>query len=118
MNNIKEKLIEEFNQHKGEFVITKLNVVQKLVGLVDDGEDYYYVYYDGRFDLPLMSCVMGNIYLKGKIDDRDYDELVRIDELNDINRLFDGDKKSELKNIFLERIKSLNTTLISDDLYL
>ena len=46
-----------------------------------DGDDYYYITYDGR-EIIWSSAVGKLIYLKGKIDDRDYKSFIRLAKLN------------------------------------
>ena len=84
MSNIKDNLTlikEEFEQLKGQFVITSSHRIERLVALADDGFDYYYVTYNGR-EYTWNSCVGRIIPLKGHLRDKDYDELVRLAKLN------------------------------------
>jgi len=75
------KILEGFEKLKGQFVITASWEVERLVGIGDDGEDWYYLTYDGR-KLKWNTCVGRLMPLKGKLDDKDYNELVRIAKLN------------------------------------
>lgn len=75
------KIVERFEQLKGQFVITDSRRIERLVGVGDDGEDWYYLTYDGR-KLKWSSCVGRIIPLKGKLDDNDYSELIRLAKLN------------------------------------
>lgn len=74
-------ILEQFEALKGQFVITNCWKVERLVGIGDDGEDWHYLTYDGR-KLKWNSCVGRIVPLKGKIEDRDYNELVRTAKLN------------------------------------
>jgi len=76
LKSIKEK----FETHKGEMVLMSKKVYQ-LIGICEDVEDLYWVLYDGR-KLKLSTCVGGFAILKNKLDDKDYNELIRIAKLN------------------------------------
>jgi hypothetical protein len=75
------KILQQFEELKGQFVITASQQIERFVGVGDDGEDWYYLTYNGR-ELTWNTCVGRMMPLKGKLDDRDYDELVRIAKLN------------------------------------
>lgn len=70
----------QFEELKGQMVICS-NRVFRFIGIADDGDDYYYVLYDGR-RITLHSCVGSITRLKGYILDRDYNEMVRLAKLN------------------------------------
>jgi hypothetical protein len=78
-------IIAEFEAHKGEIVIQN-DRLARLIGVVDDKEDYYWLFFDGR-KLSMTSCLVSFIPLKGKIDDKDYSELIRLAKLNHIDLL-------------------------------
>lgn len=80
MDNL-TKLKQEFDALKGQHVLSG-DRVHRFIGLVDDGEDYYYCLYDGR-KLQLSSCVGRITPLKGYIIDSHYAEMLRIARLND-----------------------------------
>ena len=73
-------ILNQFEKNKGQFVIMN-NKVVRLVTIAEDDMDYYYVSYDGR-KVIWHSCVGSYIVLKNKIDDKDYNELIRIAKLN------------------------------------
>lgn len=75
-----EQILEQFNQHKGEFVLLH-NKLVRLVCVGDDGEDYYWVVYDGR-NVFWHSCLISFVVLKNKIDDKDYNEFIRLAKIN------------------------------------
>jgi len=85
--NGKEMTIEEtwfykaYIEHKGEFVINSEGEVVQLYGLVDDGEDYYFVFSNFGV-ITYHSCVCSFVVLKGKIDDKDYERFVYYDSIN------------------------------------
>ena len=81
-----KRILKEFDELKGQFVITILNTVQRLVAIAEDDMDYYYITYDGR-KLYWNTCVGRIIPLKGKIDDKHYNELERLASLNDYDRM-------------------------------
>ncbi len=80
----KTLILEKFEHHKGEFIIIN-NKVSRLIAVGDDGEDYYWVTYDGRSTI-WSSCVGKFIVLKNKIDDSDYDEFIRIAKINHLDQ--------------------------------
>ena len=79
-------ILEEFEKLKGQFVITDLWTIERLVAIGDDGEDWYYITYDGR-DIKWSSCVGRVIQLKNKIDNKDYEHLIHIAKLNHYDQL-------------------------------
>ncbi len=80
MSKVVERLKREFEEHKGEFVIVNHKVV-RFVAIGDDGDDYYYATYDGR-KITWNSAVGKLVYLKGKLDDQDYQEFIRLAKIN------------------------------------
>ena len=60
--------------------------IERLIAIGDDGEDWYYVTFDGR-DLHWSSCVGRIIPLKGYLRDEDYDHLVHIAKLNHYDQI-------------------------------
>lgn len=85
-------ILDEFEKLKGQFVITDTWKVERLVAIGDDSEDWYYVTFDGR-DLKWYSCVGRVVQLKNKIDDKDYNEFIRLAKLNHYDQI---DKKEFL----------------------
>lgn len=82
----KTLILNEFEKHKGEFVITDNWDVQRLVAIGSDNWDYYYVMYDGR-KFTWFTCVGWFIPLKGKIDNKYYNEFIRIAKLNSFDQV-------------------------------
>lgn len=76
-----ERILEEFNTYKGQFVLTQSHRLERFVGIGSDDMDYYYITYDGR-KLTWNTCVGKLIKLKGKLDDKDYNEFVRLARIN------------------------------------
>lgn len=74
-------ILEQFEKLKGQFVITDGWKIERLVGIGDDKEDWYYLTYDGR-KLKWNTCVGKLVQLKGKIEDKDYNEFIRLAKLN------------------------------------
>lgn len=77
----KTLILQEFENLKGQFVITASWQIERLVAIGDDDQDYYYVTYNGR-KLTWNTCVGKLVPLKGKLDDVDYNEFVRLAKLN------------------------------------
>jgi hypothetical protein len=76
-----EEIIKVWKEHKGEFVITQSHRIERFLAIGFDEEDYYYATYDGR-RIMWNSCVGRLIFIKGKLDNRDYEEFIRLAELN------------------------------------
>lgn len=84
---------KEIEEHRNELVIDGYNVV-RLVDCVDDVDDYYWVYDSPEHPrdkktntLYLSSCVCKHTLLKGRLPDKEYNELVRIWNLNNVNKV-------------------------------
>ena len=93
--NTKELVLQDFELHKGEFIIIDDKVV-RLIAITTDEFDYYYLVYDGRM-LKNYTCLIGFTPLKNKIDVSDYDKLIRSAKLNHDDQI-DNDIKLELIN--------------------
>lgn len=81
MSDTKKKILDEFESLKGQFVISCDWKVKRLVGVVEDDMDYYWLFYNGR-EFSLDSCLCTIVSLKGRIADKDYNEFVRLAYLN------------------------------------
>jgi hypothetical protein len=81
MTDNKKIILEEFESLKGQLVIAGDWKIKRLVGVVEDDMDYYWLFYNGR-EFSLDSCLCRIVQLKGKIEDEDYNEFVRIAYLN------------------------------------
>jgi hypothetical protein len=80
MSDTLDKIISELRERRGELVLNTDSVV-RLIGVTEDEEDYYYVYYDGK-RISLVSCVIKYIPLRGKIEDLDYKGMLNIAKWN------------------------------------
>jgi hypothetical protein len=72
------QILEEFEKHKGQLVIIGYNHIVRLIAIGDDGDDWYYVTYNGREQLRWSTCVGPLIPLKGYLREDDYDTLLSI----------------------------------------
>jgi hypothetical protein len=81
MSKVIERLKAEWEVHKGEFVLTQSHKLARFIAIGDDGDDLYWVTYNGR-EITWNSAVCKLIYLKGKIDDYDYANFIRLAKLN------------------------------------
>lgn len=81
-----DSIIKEWEEHKGEFVLTQSHSLERFIAIGDDSEDYYYVTYDGR-SITWNTCVGKLVYLKGKIDEGDYNEFIRLAKLNHFDQV-------------------------------
>lgn len=75
-------LQEELAPYRNTLVLNYFEVV-RLVDVIDEEDDYYWVL-DSHKGIVYSSCVGGWIPLKGKLDTKDYAELVRVWNLNNI----------------------------------
>jgi hypothetical protein len=87
----------EYEKYKGQHLISG-DKVYRFIGIVDDKEDYYYCLYDGR-QFRLHSCVGRLVPLKGYIEEKHYNEFVRLAKLNHFDQvtLFSVEDKEKMK---------------------
>ena len=118
INNMtaEERVKQDFESLKGQFVITQSHKIERLVAIGEDEHDLYWVTYDGR-KLTWNTCVGRVMPLKGYLRDEDYNELVRSATLNDFDQETcwkDNGEKSEQHK--LEIVESINERdkLLSD----
>lgn len=81
MNSTLELILKDFENLKGQFVITESWKIERLIAIGTDDMDYYYVTYNGR-KITWNSCVGKIIQLKNKINDNDYEGLIRLAKIN------------------------------------
>ena len=86
METTLESLKEELKPYKDTLVINHFDKVVRLVDVIDEIEDDFYWVYDSRTGIEYESCVVGWVPLKGYIRDKDYEKLVRIWNLNNIEK--------------------------------
>ena len=79
----------EIELHKNELVIDSYHIV-RLVDVVDGALDYYWVYdkWIGMMNSKLYesSCVCRHTLLKGFLPDDEYNELVRVWNINQVEK--------------------------------
>jgi len=92
MSDTLTTLKNQFEQHKGEYIIVN-DRVERFVGIGSDSEDYYYLTYNGK-QLKWNHCLSGFVVLKGKIDNKDYNEFIRLAKLNDYHYLIAENKRA------------------------
>lgn len=80
-----EDLKTEVEPYKNTLVIDDFDTVVRLVDVIDGDDDYYWVY-ESRNRIYYSSCVGGWIPLKGFIEQEKYDRMVRIWNLNNIEK--------------------------------
>jgi hypothetical protein len=73
-------ILSEFEELKGQFVINHYKV-ERFIGIGTDDDDYYYITYNGR-ETKWNTCVGSIIPLKGKIEDKHYNEFIRLAKIN------------------------------------
>lgn len=97
MSSNKEKILTTFEELKGQFVITTSHHIERLVAIGDDGDDYYWVTFNGR-ELVWNTCVGRIMPLKGYLRDEDYLELIRLAKLNHYDQFINRDDAFEVMN--------------------
>jgi hypothetical protein len=116
MQDNKKLIIDEFESLKGQLVIAGDWKVKRLVGVVEDDMDYYWLFYDGR-KFYLDSCLSRVVPLRGKLDDKDYNEFVRLAYLNHYDLIGyyckEEDKEEALKYC-IEHKKDLVDNLLKE----
>jgi len=85
-------LKNEYETLKGQFIINN-DKIERLVGFGDDGEDYYFLTFNGRH-ITWNSCVIRIIPLRGFIKKDDYNNFKRLAKLNHFDQI---DKKGFMK---------------------
>ena len=73
-------ILSEFEELKGQFVINHYKV-ERFIAIGTDDDDYYYITYNGR-ETKWNTCVGSIIPLKGKIEDKHYNEFIRLAKIN------------------------------------
>lgn len=84
MNATLDSLKKELEPYKDTLVLDYFEVV-RLVDVFEDEDDFYWVY-DSHKGLVHSSCVVGWTPLKGTLGDEDYNELVRVWNLNNVEK--------------------------------
>lgn len=115
MDNNLKIILEEFEQLKGQFVITDFDKIERLVAIGDDSEDYYWVTWNGR-NLHWSSCVGRIIPLKGYLADDDYSYILNCAKLNDLDQLYlnNGQFDDFLKYVDEHNSKYPNDKFLTD----
>lgn len=80
-----ELLNEKLEPFNGTLVIGDFFKIVRLSGVIDGGDDYYWIY-DTPKGIVHSSCVGSWIPLKGFISDDSYNRLVEVWNLNNINK--------------------------------
>lgn len=81
MDSSLQQILQEFEAHKGQFVITESWDIERLIAIGDDGQDYYYVTYNGR-QTKWNTCVGSIIPLKDRLTQKEYDKFISRAKLN------------------------------------
>jgi hypothetical protein len=115
-------ILKEFENLKGQFVITETLNIERLIAIGKDDWDYYYITYDGK-KTRWNTCVGRLIPLRGYIQDEDYENLIHSAKLNhhDQMSMFDGreikERKKEIQD-FIDYHKKYITEINLPDIYL
>lgn len=100
----KKELIDYWDLHKGEFVISSSNIVERFLAIVEDKDDIYYLMYNGKSFI-LHSILTDNIILKNKINSDDYDKLIKLAKLNHNDQL--DKSNNHIKELSDELLKEI-----------
>ena len=84
MDNNLKLILQEFEELKGQFVINH-ETVERFIAIGTDDDDYYYITFNGR-ETRWSTCVGTLIPLKGKIDEKHYNEFIRMAKMNDYDQ--------------------------------
>jgi hypothetical protein len=95
-----KEIIDVFEKHKGEFVLSHGKVF-RLIGVLEDDIDYYWILFDGK-KISYDSCVGKFTQLINKIDDNDYNEFIRLAKLNHWDLVYD-EKESNMFKLAKEK---------------
>lgn len=106
----------QFKKHKGQYVINH-GVVQRLIAIGTDDSDYYYIFWDGRKTI-WSTCVGTFVPLKGKIEDKHYNEFGRIAKLNDYDFLGELDTEKWVWTGNADEVKMKVENINGPDRYL
>jgi hypothetical protein len=81
-----QRILSEFENLKGQFVITESWEIERLIAIGDDEQDYYYVTYDGR-KTKWNTCVGSIIPLKGRLTEKEYNKFISRAKLNHFDQV-------------------------------
>ena len=82
-----------FNRLKGQLVLIDRQVL-RFIGIGQDQYDYLYILWDGK-ELVYRTILDHLIQLKDKIDDKDYNNMIRGTRINDYDSLKCFDPKTD-----------------------
>jgi len=111
----KDIFLNIFEELKGQHILSS-DKVYRLIGLLDDSEDYYWILYDGR-NILYASCGCRLMRLKNRLSDEDYNEILRIAKLNDYDLIMPEEYLSEFKNTILKEVLENDQHVILAGLY-
>lgn len=113
MDSNLKRILDEFEAHKGQFVLTESWEIERLIAIGDDEQDYYYVTYDGR-KTKWNTCVGSIIPLKDRLTEKEYNKFISIAKLNHWDQIGALDHKGE----FVVTHKAVVTKVNGTDKYL
>lgn len=109
MSDNLNRILSEFEELKGQFVITESWDIERLIAIGDDEQDYYYVTYNGR-TTKWNTCVGSVIPLKGRLTEKEYEKFIRIAKLNHWDQGVWGVCNEKLVNEHKEEVSKVNGT--------
>lgn len=96
--------INKFEELKGQHILVS-DRVYRLIGLIDGTDDYYWILYDGR-DIRYTTSLERLMRLKNRLSDEDYNEIIRIAKLNDLDLILPEEHSAEFKSSVLQKVLS------------
>lgn len=114
MSNL-QKILTQFEELKGQFVITESWEIERLIAIGDDEQDYYYVTYDGR-TTKWNTCVGAIIPLKGRLLGEEYNKFIGRAKLNHFDQAGVWGHDNEWASTHKEEVTKLKG--VNNDKYL
>lgn len=107
MDSNLDRILKEFEELKGQFVITESWEIERLIAIGDDEQDYYYVTYNGR-ETKWNTCVGGLIPLKKRLTEKEYNKFISRAKLNHWDRGVWGKYDEEFVTNHKQEMSKLN----------
>jgi len=81
-----DNLLDRVNPYRNTLVIIEYGKIARLHDVIENNDDYFWVF-DTKYGLVKSSCLLNWIPLKGFLNDDDYQQLVRVWNLNNTNKV-------------------------------
>ena len=115
MDNNLILILQEFEELKGQFVITESWEIERLIAIGDDEQDYYYVTYDGR-KTKWSTCVGSIIPLKDRLTEKEYNKFISRAKLNHLDQVSNwGSRENSDADKFSKQHKQESEQLLGEN---